>query len=114
MSIIGAFTLTFGMVLLAFANTKIHLIASGCVLGFGQGILSPTLFAWVADVADPKAKRKAISTLFIALEIGVILGALIPALIYRDNPENFTKSFLTAAAVNGLALVYLLFRPRSS
>ena len=104
----GCFILTIGMVIMAVANSSFIVIVGACTIGFGQGFLSPILFAWAVGVADPKNKSRAISTIFIALEIGVIAGSLIPGFIYNDKIENFPLAFAFAASINAIALFYLV------
>ena len=94
---------------MAFANSSFTVVIGACTIGFGQGFLSPILFAWAVGVADPKNKSRAISTIFIALEIGIIAGSLIPGFIYNDKIENFPLAFAFAASINAIALFYLLF-----
>jgi MFS family permease len=50
--------------------------ASAAFYGIGQGFNAPSLFAWASDVATPENRGKALSTIFIALETGVIIGGL--------------------------------------
>lgn len=110
---IGAFILTLGMAILAIASGENMVILGACVVGFGQGFLSPILFAWAVDVADPQNKSRAISTLYIALEIGVIAGSLIPGFLYNDKVENFPIAFSAAAIVNAIAFLFLLLRVKN-
>jgi len=105
----GCLILTLGMIIMAFANSSFTVVIGACTIGFGQGFLSPILFAWAVGVADPKNKSRAISTIFIALEIGIIAGSLIPGFIYNDKIENFPLAFAFAASINAIALFYLLF-----
>lgn len=105
---IGCFILSFGMAFLAFADSVELVIIGACIIGFGQGFLSPILFAWAVDVADPKNKSRAISTLYIALEIGVISGSLIPGYLYADNTANFPLAFMAAAIINIAAFLFLV------
>jgi len=49
---------------------------SAAFYGIGQGFNAPSLFAWASDVATPENRGKALSTIFIALETGVIIGGL--------------------------------------
>ena len=110
LSVIGCIILTTGMIIMAAASTKLMVIMAACTIGFGQGFLSPILFAWAVDVADPKNKSRAISTLYIALEIGIISGSLLPGYIYNDKATNFPMAFAVAAFANAFALAFLLFK----
>lgn len=108
MGIVGCALLTIGMVYLANGQSKFDVVASAIILGFGQGFLSPILFAWATDLADPNNKGKAISTLYIFLEIGIIFGSLVPGYIFNNNPDNFKWAFISSAVANFIAFCYLV------
>jgi MFS family permease len=107
MGIVGCALLTIGMVYLATSQSRFDVVVSAVILGFGQGFLSPILFAWATDLADPKNKGKAISTLYVFLEIGIIFGSLVPGYIFNNNSDNFKWAFFSSAIANFLAFVYL-------
>jgi MFS family permease len=82
------------------------LFASGC-LGFSHGTVAPALFAWTIDRAPDDSRGKAVATMYIALEIGIGVGALASAWLYANNGENFDRAFYTLAALAVLGTVYL-------
>lgn len=92
--------LIFGLLFLIFANillltaTNINMVfvAAG-VFGISTGINSPTLFAWTIDSGDQQFIGRGISTLFIFLEVGIIIGSVVPAEIYANVDANFPKVF---------------------
>jgi MFS family permease len=80
----------------------------GAVLyGVATGVNSPTLFAWTVDLADPVKRGKAMSTLYISLEIGILFGALGSAWIYGNDAAMLPWAFATGALLSMVALVYL-------
>lgn len=98
------------MVLLGFGTTPRDLMIAVTLYGFAQGMTSPTLFAWATDLSDEKHKGRGISSLYIFMEMGIGIGAFASGWIYGNQPENFRITFVTCAALAGLAFLYLLSR----
>ena len=97
------------LVFLGFANSPTTLmLAAGC-LGFSTGVGSPAVFAWVIDVSPDEHRGRAMATVYIALEIGIGLGALASAWMYANDASNFPITFFGSAAITLLAGVYLQF-----
>lgn len=108
-ALIGSFALTISMTLLAFATDIYLYTASSVMFGVGFGLVSPSLFAWAVDLSLPGFKGKAVGTLFIFLEIGVILGSAITGLLYNSKAENFFISFIISGIIAFIP-VTLLYR----
>ena len=105
------------MVALGLATAKPHVLIAITVYGLGQGMTSPTLFAWATDLSDERHKGRGISTLYIFMEMGIGIGAFLSGFIYANDSSNFFVTFLTAGSLSGAALLYLIFtrltgRPR--
>lgn len=79
------------------------------ICGLASGINSPSIFAWVVDVAKGKNVGRSIATLFISLEAGITIGAFSSAYIYDNVFSNFTHVFLFLSGVILLAMAYLFF-----
>lgn len=112
----GLTTLTIGLVLMGNAKDLTHLYLGTCIVGLANGMNNPTIFAWVADWGNPKNKGRAISTLFIALEIGVGIGSFISAEVYKNKISNISSAFYLAASLALLAIIILVstwkYRPK--
>ena len=104
--------LTVSMLLLAITESKGVFFLAGVVFGLGNGINSPTLFAWTVDLSNPKFRGKAMATIYIALELGITIGALGSGFIYANQVENFSATFLTAAVLAFIAFLFLMVRKR--
>lgn len=107
---VAIFLVCLSLAYMAMVTTPFGLIAASGCLGFAMGIASPAVFAWAIDVCEDAFRGRAMATIYIALEIGIGLGALLSAEIYNSNPENFDLTFLISAAFTGIALIYLLLR----
>ena len=80
----------------------------GFVYGVGTGIISPTLMAWTTDLSNPKFKGRGLSTMWMGLEFGVMIGALCGDFLYQNNPENLPFIFLIATVILVAIVLYLL------
>lgn len=101
----GVLALVASMLILAYTEGALLYILSSVMFGIGFGLISPSLFAWTVDIAEEGKKGKAVGTLFIFLEIGIILGSAFCGLLYNNQVQNFKLAFLICAllaAVSGL------------
>jgi MFS family permease len=111
---LGLFLLLGSLVVLAFTNSGQVLMLGAALMGVAQGVISPTLFAWTSDLAPPDGKGRSMATLYIALELGVTLGAFVSGSVYNNHIPNLFWTFLVCAALALCALVYLfVFKPKS-
>lgn len=100
------------MIAVAFAETKFILLSSGVLFGAAVGMYSPTTTAWVVDLSLDKFRGRALATMYIFLESGIGVGAVISGWLYANNPENFRLVFLTSGGVAFLAFLILFFIKR--
>ncbi len=106
---VSALLLSVAMVLIAYTSSLITLIGAGIVFGFAVGMNSPTVFAWAIDLAEEDKRGKALATLYIFLELGVGLGAVISGWVYANDSNNFKLTFFTGAAFAFIGFLYLRF-----
>lgn len=99
-----------GSTYIGFSTSAFQLFTGALIFGAGYGLSSPALFAWAADLAPDKFRGRGFSTLFMALEIGIGMGALLAGQIYNGNPENFPIVFAGCGSLAFLAFIYLLFK----
>ena len=105
----AASTLILAMVYISQADTKVDLLIGACIFGFAHGIAGPTVFAWTIDLARPGKLGRAIATTFIALEVGIFMGAFISGWMYGNEVERFGETFLLGASMAGIGLIILVF-----
>jgi len=101
------------MLLLGSATTPLLFYISASLFGLGVGINSPTVMAWLIDLSDERFKGRGIATGFIALEIGIGMGAFSAGLLYNNQSNNFPLAFWFAAFLIFSAFVYLLYNGKS-
>jgi len=94
------------MVLIAYSTAYSHFITASIVFGVAIGMNSPTLFAWAVDLSNEKYRGRAMSTIFISLEIGIGFGAILSGWLYGNDSDNFKITFLAGAAIAFTAFIY--------
>lgn len=103
----GLVILILSLGLLVWSDSSIGLIAGAAVYGIGTGILSPAVNAWTIDLSHPQQRGKAMATMYIALEAGIGVGALIAGWVYRDAISRIPYIFFGTMVVAALAWCYL-------
>lgn len=97
---------------IGFADTELTFMAGGIFFGLSLGTLSPALNAWTIDLSKPQHRGRAMATMYIALELGIGLGALVSGYFYSNKIEHIPLIFYTIAAINATAIVYVYFFKR--
>jgi MFS family permease len=107
---IGAALLTIAMVVLGMATGPVLFFTSAVLFGVAVGTNSPTIMAWTIDLSEDKYRGRALSTVYIALEIGIGGGALLSGWLYNNKPENFVTAFAACAILCLTALILLFIK----
>ena len=106
---VAAAVMVLAMVAVAFASSKVMLLGAAVLFGAAVGMYSPTTTAWVVDRSLEQFRGRALATMYIFLELGIGLGALVSGWLYGNESANFQLAFLFSAGVASLGLVILLF-----
>ncbi len=109
---VGVSFLLTSMIVLGFATQPVIMYTGAVLFGISAGINSPTIFAWTVDLANEQSRGKSMSTMFIALELGIILGSVFGAFFYDNNPNQFKYAFWFGGFLAFIALIYLVYRKR--
>ena len=107
--IIGLFFMALSMIILGFSRDWIQYTIGATVFGISTGISSPTIFAWMADLAPVKRRGVGSGTVFIALELAVISGAIITLLIYDSTVNTIPLCYCIGAALSVIGICYLFW-----
>jgi MFS family permease len=99
-------------IVLIFGETQFWFLASSVILGFGLGMASPTLFAWTIDLANPKKIGRAFATLYISLELGIGIGALISGTLLSKITNPYFWIFFSGCLAFLMAFIYLFFQQK--
>ena len=101
--------LAVSLLFIGFASTTGSLMAASTVYGIATGMLSPAANAWTIDLSDPKHRGKAMATMYIALEAGIGLGALLAGWMFIDDVSAIPGVFFTCTGITIAAWVYLQY-----
>ena len=101
------------MVGVAMATSSWQLIASVFLYGIAQGVTSPTLLAWATDLSLSSRKGRGVSSLYIFMEFGIGMGALLSGWIYANKTSRFDNTFLVCASLAAIAFLYLVISRKS-
>jgi MFS family permease len=113
MLLIGCFFLIISMMLIAMANSVNTYIIAAVVFGFATGVSSPTLFAWTADLSHETRRGVGAGTMFIALELGIMLGSMSTLFTYNNSKSSVYFAFSVGAFSALIAGLYLIWHIRT-
>ncbi len=102
-------TVMVAMVLVGTSQTPFMFLIFAALLGIAAGMNSPTIFAWTIDLSDPLRRAKAMATMYIAMEVGIGLGALITGFLFNNIAARIPYTFYLGAFLSGVAFLYLEF-----
>ncbi len=109
----GLLIFSLGLITIALAESKFMFLGGALLYGLGGGITSPTIFAWTIDRSDEVYRGRGISFMYLAMEIGIGLGALSSGWIYANNDINLPNTFWAALIMIIIAFVYLLIKEKN-
>jgi MFS family permease len=99
--------LAVAMLGVGFAGSSFSLMAASALYGIATGMLSPTATAWTVDLSDPEHRGKAMATMYIALEAGIGVGALLAGWLFISDISMIPVIFYCCSGVTLLSLLYL-------
>lgn len=100
--------LVVAMIILSLSHSVTMMLVGAVLYGLSWGINSPVLTAWTVDLCEPVNRGKAISSMYIALEVGIGTGALFSGWIYHNEATQFVYAFLTPAILALIACALLI------
>jgi MFS family permease len=103
----GLLLMAASLVLLGGGAHKMLFFAGAALYGIATGIVSPALNAFTIDLSHPLRRGKALSTMYIALEAGIGLGAILSGGLYLDRITWIPGLFAGSALMSLSALIYL-------
>lgn len=105
----GMILVIVSMLLIGYATNSWSYTISAIIFGLATGITSPTIFAWTADLSDPERRGVGSGTMFIALELGVMLGSFSTTLLYDNTFASIPRAFLAGTSLSVVACLYLIY-----
>ncbi|WP_375418412.1 MFS transporter [uncultured Hymenobacter sp.] len=107
----SAAVLAGSLALLTFGATPAGFLGAAVVFGIGTGLNSPTLYAWTVDLSHPQYRGRAVATMYVALEVGIGLGALLAGWVFDNQPARLPLVHGLSLAVVLAAVAYLALVP---
>jgi MFS family permease len=100
------------MILIAKADTPSVFWVAAIIYGISWGLNTPTLQAWAVDLSPPEARGRGLATMFIALEMGIGIGAWVSQWIYQNEISQIGYPFYLSSVFAFLAFLYLVYQKR--
>jgi multidrug resistance protein len=107
--LIGVIILIASMFLIGTAHNITAYTIAAVLFGVATGITSPTLFAWTADLSHIDRRGVGSGTMFIALELGIMLGSISTIFTYNNHFETIYIGFSFGILMSVLAAVFLIW-----
>jgi MFS family permease len=107
----SSLVLVISMLMIAMAGSFWGFMVAAIVYGLASGMNMPTLQAWAVDLSPDEFRGRGLATMFIALEAGIGLGALISQAIYQNDITKISLPFYLSAILAFISTVYLFFQP---
>lgn len=104
---ISTLVMVASMVVIAMAGNQLMLIVGVILYGFAQGATSPTLLAWATDLSHEQHKGRGVASLYIFMELGIGLGALISGWLYGNQMANLFFAFMVSGTLAFLAFLFV-------
>ena len=105
--IVSAILMVISMFMFALVDSVWVFVVASVIFGFSWGFNTPTLMAWTVDLSHENYRGRALATTYIALEVGIGIGAVFAGYIYKGKVENMAISYYLSAFLAFLALIYL-------
>ncbi len=105
---ISTVVLAFSLLLLTITTSQLMYFAAAIIYGLAWGMNSPTVQAWTADLSDDATRGRAMATMYIALEAGIGLGAVLAGWLFNTLSWGIQASFGLASLLTLVAGVYLV------
>lgn len=107
--IIGLSFMVASMVVIGYSTEWIMYTVGSILFGVATGVSSPTLFAWMADLSHNERRGVGAGTIFIALEVGIMVGSFSTVITYSNAIGSIPAVFNFGAAFSLFAIIYLIW-----
>jgi len=106
--ILGVAIFLIATVIMIGVNSVFLFLTCGFIYGVGTGVISPTLMAWTTDLTNPDFKGRGLATLWMGLELGLMIGSFIGMWMYQNEQKNLYAIFIAASIILLMILIYLM------
>ncbi|RDY62043.1 MFS transporter [Flagellimonas nanhaiensis] len=110
--LIGLLLLVIALFYLGQFQSESGFLVGAGLYGLAMGVVTPAIHAWTIDLSAPGKKGNAMATMYIALEVGIGLGALISGWYYQGAVPRIPNTFYCCAGFALLGAVYIITRQK--
>jgi MFS family permease len=110
----SAALLALGLAVLVWSPSVPVFLVGAVIFGLGTGLNSPTLYAWTIDLSHPERRGRGVATMYIALEVGIGIGALLAGWIFDNQAARLPWVHALSLSSVLAALAYLLLVVRAA
>jgi MFS family permease len=96
------------MFLMVIELNTFTVVSSAVMFGISWGFNTPTLAAWTNDLGTATHMGRAMATMYMALEAGIGLGALVAGMFYKGLASQIVLPFLLAGLFAVISFILLL------
>jgi MFS family permease len=96
------------MFLMVIELNTFTVVSSAVMFGISWGFNTPTLAAWTNDLGSATHMGRAMATMYMALEAGIGLGALVAGMFYKGLASQIVLPFLLAGLFAVISFILLL------
>lgn len=111
---IALLVISFSVCILALASSVAMLLTGAFIYGLGTGLFSPATSAWTADLSHEQHRGRGMATMYISLEAGIGLGAMVAGWLFRDHLKMVPVIFYGCAFISGIGWLYLVTKHKQS
>jgi MFS family permease len=97
------------ILLFGYADTVTFFYFASALTGLALGISSPAVMAWTVDRAPDEHRGRAMATMYIALELGIGLGAFLSSWIFANDFANLPTVYFVTGICAWAGVFYLQF-----
>ncbi|RYZ29278.1 MAG: MFS transporter [Chitinophagaceae bacterium] len=105
---IALFIIVVSVALMGLSSSVAMLMTGAFIYGLGTGLFSPATSAWTADLSHDQHRGRGMATMYIALEAGIGLGAMVAGWMFQDQLSRVPFIFYGCAFTGILGLFYLV------
>jgi MFS family permease len=107
--IFGSVFMVLALALTSITSHYLFFVFGGICFGMAWGLISPSYQAWTIDLCSEETRGRAVATMYIALEAGIGLGAVLPMFLYNNVPSRIGLAFQACSVVASLAVIFLIW-----
>ncbi len=110
--IVGSLFMVLALALTSITSHYLFFVFGGISFGMAWGLISPSYQAWTIDLCSDETRGRAVATMYIALEAGIGLGAVLPMFLYNNVPGRIGYAFQACSVVTSISVVFLIWYKR--